>query len=100
LLAGTTEAKGSAGRPKLRCEGNIKVKLREIRCEGLEWIRLPQNRALWRPRLNTVTNLLRSVRDGEFTDWLSDCQLLHGVSLNAGIFINLEGPEFIFSFLL
>jgi len=39
------------------CEDNIKVNLREIWWEGVDWIHLAQNRDQRRTSVNTVTNL-------------------------------------------
>jgi hypothetical protein len=36
---------------------NIKVDLREIGRDGMDWIDLAQNRDQWRALLNTVMNL-------------------------------------------
>jgi hypothetical protein len=37
--------------------GNIKVDLREIGWDGMEWIDLAQDRDQWRALLDTVINL-------------------------------------------
>jgi len=39
-----------------RWEGNIRIDLREIRWEGVNWIHLAQIGDRWRALLNTVTN--------------------------------------------
>jgi hypothetical protein len=36
---------------------NIKMDLREIGCDGMEWIDLVQDRDQWRALVNTVMNL-------------------------------------------
>jgi hypothetical protein len=36
---------------------NIKMDLREIRWDGMDWIDLAQDRDQWRALVNTVTNL-------------------------------------------
>jgi hypothetical protein len=36
---------------------NIKIDLREIRWDGVDWIDLAQNRDQWRALVNTVMNL-------------------------------------------
>ena len=38
-------------------EDNIKMDLREVRCAGMDWIDLAQNRHRWRVLVNEVTNL-------------------------------------------
>jgi hypothetical protein len=39
---------------------NIKMYLREVRWSGMDWIDLAQDRAQWRPLVNTTMNLLVS----------------------------------------
>jgi hypothetical protein len=36
---------------------NIKIDLREIGCDGMDWIDLAQDRNKWRAVVNTVMNL-------------------------------------------
>jgi hypothetical protein len=36
---------------------NIKVNLREIGCDGMDWIDLAQDREQWRALVNMVMNL-------------------------------------------
>jgi hypothetical protein len=36
---------------------NIKMNLREIKWDGVDWIDLPQDRGQWRALVNTVINL-------------------------------------------
>jgi hypothetical protein len=40
-----------------RREDNIRIDLREIVWEGVDWIHLAQNRDQWRAVVNTVMNL-------------------------------------------
>jgi hypothetical protein len=44
-------------RPRRRWEDNIRMDLREIRCGGMAWIGLAQDRDQWRALVNTVMNL-------------------------------------------
>jgi hypothetical protein len=37
---GKTEGKRPMGRPRRRCEDNIKVDLQELECGGVDWIEL------------------------------------------------------------
>jgi hypothetical protein len=44
-------------RPKHRWENNIKIVLKEIGYEGVDWIHVAQNRDQWWDLVNTVMNL-------------------------------------------
>jgi hypothetical protein len=57
VLVGKPESKRPLGRPRRRCEDNIKLDLREIVIDGANWIRLAQERIQWRAFVNTVMNL-------------------------------------------
>jgi len=54
---GKSEWKRPVGQNSHRWEHKIRINLIEIGCEDVNWIRLTQNRALWRTFLNTVMNL-------------------------------------------
>jgi hypothetical protein len=56
-LVGKFEAKRQLGRPKHRSEDNIRMGLREIRCEAVDWIYLAQDVVQWRDLVTTVMNL-------------------------------------------
>jgi hypothetical protein len=45
------------GRPRRRWVDNIKMDLREIGWDGMDWIDLAQNRDQWRVLVNTVIDL-------------------------------------------
>jgi hypothetical protein len=57
ISVGKPERKRLLGRPKRRCEENIKIDLREIGWGGMDWIDLAQDRDQWRVLVNTVMNL-------------------------------------------
>jgi hypothetical protein len=44
VLVGRPEGKRPLGRPRRRWENGIRMDLREIGLEGVDWIRLPQDR--------------------------------------------------------
>jgi hypothetical protein len=56
VLVGKPEGKRPLERPKHRW-GGIKMDLREIGWEGVEWIHLAQDRDRWRALVNVVMNL-------------------------------------------
>jgi hypothetical protein len=54
---GKAEGNRQLGRPRLRCEDNIKMVSREMGWSGMDWIDLAQDRnQLW-ALLDTVMNL-------------------------------------------
>jgi hypothetical protein len=57
ILVGKPDEKRPIGRPRRRCVDNIKMDLREIGWDGMDWIDLVQDRDQWRALLNTVVNL-------------------------------------------
>jgi hypothetical protein len=57
ILAGKSEGKRPLGRPRRWWVDNIKINLREIGWDGMDWIDLAQDRDQWRSLVNTVTNL-------------------------------------------
>jgi hypothetical protein len=57
ILVGKSEGKRPLGRPKSRWADNIKMDLRGIGCDGMDWIDLAQDRNQWRALVNTVMNL-------------------------------------------
>jgi hypothetical protein len=48
------EGRRPLGRPRRRWENNIKIDLREVGWEGIDWIDLAQDRNRWRAVVNTV----------------------------------------------
>jgi transcription termination factor 2 len=57
ILVGKAERKRPLGRPRCRWVDNIKMDLREIGWDGVDWIKLAQDRDQWRALVNTVMNL-------------------------------------------
>jgi hypothetical protein len=57
ILVGRPEGKRPWGRPRRRWEDNIKLDLREIEIDGVNWIQLAEDRFQWRAFVNTVMNL-------------------------------------------
>jgi hypothetical protein len=45
------------GRPRRRWADNIKMYLKEVGWDGMDWIDLAQDRDRWRPYVNAVMNL-------------------------------------------
>jgi hypothetical protein len=45
------------GRPKRRQEYNIRMDLKEMGWEDVDWVHLAQDRDQWRAAVNTVMNL-------------------------------------------
>jgi hypothetical protein len=56
ILVGKPEGKKPLGKPRRSCEDNIKIDVREIGWDGMDWIDLGQNRDQWRALVNTVMN--------------------------------------------
>ena len=57
VLVGKLEGKRPLGRPRRRWEDNIKMDLREVRCDPGEWIYLAEDRDQWRAYVRAVMNL-------------------------------------------
>jgi hypothetical protein len=58
ILVGNPEGKRPLRRPRPRWVDNIKMDLREIGWDGMDWIDLAQDRDQWRALLNAVMNIL------------------------------------------
>jgi transcription termination factor 2 len=58
ILVGMPEGKRPLGRPRRRWVDNIKMDLREIGWDEVDWIDMAQDRDHWRALVNTVLNIL------------------------------------------
>jgi hypothetical protein len=56
---GNPEEKRLLGRPRRRWVDNIKMDLRDIRWDGMDWIDLAHDRDQWRALVNAVIMNLR-----------------------------------------
>jgi hypothetical protein len=56
ILVGKPEGNRPLGRPRRRWVDNIKVDLREIGWDGVDWIDMAEDRYQWRALVNTVLN--------------------------------------------
>ena len=54
---GKPGGKRPLGRPRHRWEDNIKIDLQKVKCGGIDWIELAQDRGRWQAFVNAVTNL-------------------------------------------
>jgi hypothetical protein len=57
ILVGKIEGKRPPGRPRLRWVDNLKMDLREIVWDGVDWMDMAQDRDQWRAFVNTVLSL-------------------------------------------
>jgi hypothetical protein len=57
ILVGKPEVKLPLGRPRRRWVENIKIDLREIEWDGMDWIDMTQDRDQRSALVNTVMNL-------------------------------------------
>jgi hypothetical protein len=57
ILVGKPEGKRPLGRTRCRWVDNIKMDLREIGWDSVDWIELAQDRDQWKALVNTVMNL-------------------------------------------
>jgi hypothetical protein len=57
VLVEKPEGKRPLGRHRRRWENNIKMDLQEVRCGGMDWIELAQDRDRWRALVIAVMKL-------------------------------------------
>jgi hypothetical protein len=57
IMVGKPEGKKPLGRPRRRWVNNIKLDLKEIGRDCMDWIDRAQDRDQWRALVNTVMNL-------------------------------------------
>jgi hypothetical protein len=68
ILAGKPERKRPLGISIRRLADNIRMVLREMGWEGVDWIHLDQGRNQGRATVSTVMNLRGSIKGGKFLD--------------------------------
>jgi hypothetical protein len=56
-LIGKPEGKRSLGRPRRRWVINIKIDIREVGWDGVDWIDLAEDRDEWKALVNTAMNI-------------------------------------------
>jgi hypothetical protein len=56
-FVGKSEGKRPLGRAGRRWEDNMRLDLREVRWEDVDWMHLTQDRNQWRAVVNTIMNL-------------------------------------------
>ena len=56
VLMGRSEGKRPLGRPRRKCEDNIKTDIQEVGWRGMDWIDLAQDRGKWLALVNAVMN--------------------------------------------
>jgi hypothetical protein len=57
VLVGKPEGKRPLGRPRRRWEDGVGMDLGEIGLRGVDWIRLAQDKDMWRAVVSAVMNL-------------------------------------------
>jgi hypothetical protein len=57
ILVGKPEEERRLGRPRRRWDDNIRMDLKEIGWECVDWMRLTQDREQWRALVKMVINL-------------------------------------------
>jgi hypothetical protein len=73
ILVGKPERKRPLGRPRRRWVDNIKVDLREIEWDSMDWFDLAHNKDQWRAHGNEPSG---SIKCWEVLEWLHNWRLL------------------------
>jgi hypothetical protein len=68
VFIGEPVGKRPLRRCRHRCEGNIRMDLREVEWEGVHWIHQTQDRDQWQAVVITVMNLTGSIKGREFLE--------------------------------
>jgi hypothetical protein len=76
ILVGKPEGKRPLGRPRLRWVDNIKMDLRVIGWDEVDWIDMAQDRDHWRALVIMVLNLRVYIKCWEVLEWLHNWRLL------------------------
>jgi hypothetical protein len=72
-IGGKSRRKEPLGSPRRRWVGNIKLDIRKIGWDEMDWIDLVQDRDHWRALMNTVMNLRVPHNAGKFLSSCSVC---------------------------
>jgi hypothetical protein len=56
-FGGNSEGKSSLGRRSCRWEDSIKIDLKQVGWEGVDWVELAQNKDKWRAVFKMIMNL-------------------------------------------
>jgi hypothetical protein len=71
ILFGKPQGKTPLGRPRRKGENNIRIYLRKLEWEGVDWIYLAQDRDQWCALVDTVMKIRVPQKVGNFlTEWL------------------------------
>ena len=54
ILVGKPEGKRQLGRPRRKWDDNIKMDIQDVRCEGMDWVDVAQDRDRWRSVVNVA----------------------------------------------
>jgi hypothetical protein len=68
ILVGKPEGRRPLGRPRHRWEDNIRMDIRGIGCNDVNWIDVAQDRDQWRSLVKTVMNLRVSIKCWEILE--------------------------------